>query len=106
MASTFTSLTYHVVFSTKYRRNRITAALREELYKYIGGVVRDQKGVLLEIGGVADHVHLLAGFSPTVAVSDVVRLIKANSSKWVNERPDTTRTTRLNTRPEYSRKTG
>ncbi|MCH8042938.1 MAG: IS200/IS605 family transposase [Planctomycetes bacterium] len=91
MASTFTSLTYHVVFSTKYRKNRITADLQEELYKYIGGIVRDQKGVLLEIGGVADHVHLLTGFSPTVAVSDVVRLIKANSSKWVNEKADTTR---------------
>jgi REP element-mobilizing transposase RayT len=91
MASTFTSLTYHVVFSTKYRKNRITPALQEELYKYIGGVVREQKGVLLEIGGVADHVHLLTGFNPTVAVSDVVRLIKTNSSKWVNEKSDTTR---------------
>jgi REP-associated tyrosine transposase len=88
MASTFTQLTYHVVFSTKYRRNTITPDLRDELYKYIGGIIRGQKGVLLEIGGMPDHIHLLIGIPPTIAVADMVRLIKANASKWVNERSD------------------
>jgi len=88
MASTFTSLTYHVVFSTRYRRNIITPDFQKDLYQYMGGIIRAHKGVLLEIGGMPDHVHLLAGFSPTIAVSDMIRLIKTNASKWANERPD------------------
>ena len=87
MASTFTKLAYHVVFSTKYRKKLITSSIQEQLYKYIGGILRAHNSSLLEIGGVPDHVHLLAGISPTIAVSDMLRLIKANSSKWVNEQP-------------------
>jgi putative transposase len=83
----FTQLTYHVVFATKYRRPTITAAIQERLYEYIGGTLRAKKGQLIEIGGVKDHVHLLARLSPAIAVADVVRDIKANSSKWMNEQP-------------------
>lgn len=86
--STFTSLTYHVVFGTKYRRPRITENVRDELYAYIGGIIRDERGYLLQIGGMPDHIHILAGFSPAVAVSDMLRQIKAGSSKWLNERQD------------------
>lgn len=88
MGSTFTNLLYHVVYSTKYRHNLITPALQAELYPYIGGIIRENRGSLIEIGGMPDHVHLLALFSPTIAVSDMLRLIKTNSSKWANERPD------------------
>lgn len=88
MSTTYTSLTYHVVFSTKYRRNWILPSFQERLYEYIGGVIRAEQGVLLEIGGVADHVHLLAGFPPTVALSDRVRTIKTNASRWLNELPE------------------
>ncbi len=83
--STFTNLTYHVVFSTKYRRNRIVEPFRDELYSYIGGIIRGEKGHLIEIGGMPDPIHLLAGFSPTIAVSDMLRRIKSKSSKWVND---------------------
>lgn len=86
--STFTNLLFHVVFSTKYRQPTINALWQDELYGYIGGIIREEKGVLLKIGGVADHCHLLAKFSPTIAVSDMLRLIKTNSSKWINQRPD------------------
>ena len=82
--STFTNLTYHVVFSTKYRRELIDDSFKEELYRYIGGIIRGEKGHLVEIGGVADHIHILAGFSPTIAVSDMLKRIKAKSSKWMN----------------------
>ena len=88
MPSTLTSLDYHVVFSTKYRRPTILPRLRDELYRYVGGIVRAEKGSLREIGGTSDHIHLLVGVPPTIAVSDAVRVIKANSSKWVNERAD------------------
>jgi putative transposase len=82
-------LTYHVVFSTKYRHPTITDAIQERLYEYIGGTIRAKKGHLIEIGGVADHVHIMVRLSPALAVADVVRDIKANSSKWMNDQPET-----------------
>ena len=86
--STFTNLLFHIIYSTKYRKPLIKEAWQDELYGYIGGIIREQKGTLLKIGGTDDHVHILAKFSPTIAVSDMLRLIKTNSSKWVNERDD------------------
>ena len=84
----FTSLNYHVVFSTKYRKPAIDESIRERLYEYIGGIIRAKEGAQIEIGGVADHIHILAGCSPTVAVADWVRDIKANSARWMNELPE------------------
>ena len=81
----FTRLTYHVVFATKYREPTITDYFRESLYEYIGGTLRAKQGSAIEIGGVEDHIHILARLSPTLAVSDVIRDVKANSSKWMNE---------------------
>ena len=81
----FTQLTYHVVYATKHRRPLISDAIRERLYDYIGGTVRSQKGCLIEIGGVEDHVHFLTELSPALALASVIRDIKANSSKWMNE---------------------
>ncbi len=89
--STFTNLLYHIIYSTKYRKPTICEEWQDDLYGYLGGIVRDQKGTLLKIGGVQDHVHLLAKLSPTIAISDVLRKIKSNSSKWINERSDVTR---------------
>ena len=86
--STFTKLTYHIVFGTKYRRNTIRDEFVERLYEYVGGIIRANKGHLIEIGGVADHIHILANLSPAHAVSDSIRDIKANSAKWVNETLD------------------
>jgi REP element-mobilizing transposase RayT len=90
MPSSYTHLLYHVVFSTKERRPLITPALRTELYPYIGGIIRDQRGILLEIGGMPDHVHLVVRIRPDMAVADLVRLVKSNASKWVHERTDLT----------------
>ena len=86
MPNTYTNLLYHIVFSTKDRAPLITENLKEELHKYIGGIIRDEGGVKLESGGVEDHIHLLVKFKASVSVSDMLRLIKANSSKWANER--------------------
>ena len=61
------------------------------MYEYIGGIIRAKKGHLIEIGGVADHVHILAHLSPALAVADVVRDIKSNSAHWVNELAETRR---------------
>ncbi len=85
MSSTHTNLLFHIVYSTKYRRNLIYPDTQQRIYEYIGGLIRDQKGKLIEIGGMADHVHILARLSPTLAISDVLRITKTNSSKWINE---------------------
>jgi REP element-mobilizing transposase RayT len=87
MATTFSNLLYHIVYSTKDRIPSIEGDLREPLYEYIGGIIRGERGILLEIGGVPDHVHLLAKFKTDIAVSMMVQKIKGNSSGWVNERP-------------------
>jgi REP element-mobilizing transposase RayT len=85
MPSTYTNLLYHFVFSTKDRIPLITNDLQDELYRYIGGIVRAEGGILLEIGGVNDHIHILAKIKPAISVSDMLGTIKANSSKWVSD---------------------
>jgi len=85
MAGTYTKLIYHIIFSTKDRESLITPGLREKLYPYIGGIVRGQEGMLQAIGGMPDQIHLVVRIKPDVSVSEIVRLVKANSSKWVNE---------------------
>jgi putative transposase len=86
MAGTYTNLLYHIVFSTKERRRLITPVVEVELYKYIGGIIRNLDGDLLEANGDMDHVHLLVKLKPKFALSDIVRDIKANSSAWLNGR--------------------
>jgi REP element-mobilizing transposase RayT len=83
--SSFTKLSYHVIFGTRYRQPLIRDSFRVRLYEYIGGTIRGLKGHLIEIGGIEDHLHLLANFPPVKAVSDVIRDIKANASRWINE---------------------
>jgi putative transposase len=85
MPSTYTNLLYHIVFSTKQRASLITKEYQEELYRYIGGIIRAEGGVQLEIGGTNDHVHVLAKFKPAIAVSEMLAKVKANSSKWAND---------------------
>ncbi|MBC8325111.1 MAG: IS200/IS605 family transposase [Verrucomicrobia subdivision 3 bacterium] len=81
----FTHLTYHIVFATKYRKRTIKGEFQERLYKYMGGTLRAKKGNLIEIGGVEDHVHLLANLSSSLAVADVIRDLKSGSSKWMHD---------------------
>lgn len=85
MPSTYSSLSYHLVFGTKQRRRLLTAEIRPLVYEYLGGIVRAEGGSLTEIGGVEDHVHLLLRLTPSHRLADFVRVLKANSSKWINE---------------------
>lgn len=85
MPSTFTNLLYHFVFSTKNRARLIAPEWQDELHGYIGGIVRNEGGVLLSAGGTADHVHLLVTLKPTAGVADAMAKVKANSSKWLND---------------------
>jgi len=85
LSHTYTRLLYHTVFSTKSRSPWITADLRNDLHAYLGGIVRNLDGAAISVGGVADHVHILAGIPAKISMSDAVRTIKANSSKWIHE---------------------
>jgi REP element-mobilizing transposase RayT len=85
MPSTHLSLHYHIVFSTKNRAPLISAAWRDRLHSFLGGVVRNLDGVPEAIGGVADHVHLLIGLRATACLANAVRDIKAVSSRWVHD---------------------
>ncbi|MFB6263360.1 MAG: IS200/IS605 family transposase [Bradymonadaceae bacterium] len=84
----YTDLNYHVVFATEGRQNLVTDAIRDRLYDYIGGIVRNLDGRAKAIGGTADHVHLLASLHQTTDVSTAVRDIKSNSSTFVNDLDD------------------
>ncbi|PHS03296.1 MAG: transposase [Blastopirellula sp.] len=88
MATTYTNLLYHIVFSTKHREPLITKGLQAELYKYIGGIVRDEGGSLKKNGGMPDHVHLVVRFKANDSISHLMQRIKGNSSKWVNDHVD------------------
>lgn len=83
--ATYTCLKYHLIFGTQYRRPLLLKPMRKELYAYIGGIIRDEGGNLDSIGGVEDHIHILCGIPPRIAVSNMLRAIKASSSKWINE---------------------
>ena len=85
MPSTHSNLLVHMILSTKNRLKLIADVWRPELFSYMGGVVDEHKASLLEAGGIEDHVHLLVRIHPSFAIADTVRLIKANSSRWVNE---------------------
>lgn len=86
MANTFTQIYVHIVFSVKGRQNLIQKSWKDELHKYICGVVNGKEQKVYAIGGMADHIHLLVSIKPTISISDLVRDIKANSSKWINEK--------------------
>ena len=83
MANTYTQLIYHIVFSTKNRKTAIAKNRREDLYRYIWGIHDKLKCHLYRIGGVDDHVHLLASIHPTVSVSKFVESIKTGSTNWI-----------------------
>jgi REP element-mobilizing transposase RayT len=81
----YVSSYFHCVFSTKERRPLITPELRERLWPFLGGIARQNKMKAVEIGGVADHVHLLLSLPATMPISKAMQLIKGGSSKWVHE---------------------
>jgi len=85
MGSTFLSLHYHIVFSTKERRPFLRDAWRSKMHEYLGGTVRGLGGVAEAIGGVADHVHLLVGLRATHCLSDFMQELKKAASIWAKK---------------------
>lgn len=85
MANTYTQLYFHVVFAVKGRRNHIAPQWKEALYKYITGIISNKNQKMMIVNGMPDHIHLLIGSKPDFNLSDLVRDVKANSSKWINQ---------------------
>lgn len=86
MANTFSQIYIQVVFAVQGRQNLIQSEWKEELYKYITGIITNHGQKLISIGGVADHVHILIGFKPNFEISKLVQEIKANSSRFINQK--------------------
>ncbi len=85
MSHTFIKSHFHVVFGTKERRKIISEDVQPLLWSYIAGICRSQKMVSVAVGGVEDHIHLLFHLPATLTLSKAVAVVKANSSKWMNE---------------------
>jgi REP element-mobilizing transposase RayT len=86
MANTYTQIYIHVVFAVDGRQNLILPEHNDGLQKYITGIVSRQKHKLIAINNMPDHLHLPAGLRPDAALSDLVRDVKAGSSKFINEK--------------------
>jgi REP element-mobilizing transposase RayT len=86
MANTYTQIYLHIVFSVKNWQCLISNNFRDELYKYVSGIIKNKKHKLLAVNGMPDHIHIFIGLNPSISVSESVRDIKANSSKFINER--------------------
>jgi putative transposase len=85
MPNTYSQMYVQVVIVVKFRQSLIQKSWKEELYKYITGIVTNKGQKLLRINGVENHVHILLNIKPNIALSDLMRDIKANSTLWIND---------------------
>ena len=86
MANTYSQIYIHYVFVVKGRDNLIKESFREELQKYMTGIIKNNQNLCIAIYCMPDHTHILVGLNPSQSVSDLARDLKANSSKWINEK--------------------
>ena len=85
MANTYTSLHYHVVFSTKNREPWLVPEIEQRVWAYVGGIARAHKMTALQVGGIEDHLHALVTAPATLAPSQIAQFLKGDSSKWIHE---------------------
>jgi REP element-mobilizing transposase RayT len=85
MANTYTQIYIHIVFAVQGRPNLIPKSIREELHKYITGIVQNRNQKMLAIFCMPDHTHILIGMKPDISISDLTRDIKSISSKFIND---------------------
>ena len=84
MANTYTQLYVQFVFAVRYRMSLIQPAWETGLYKYITGIVKNNKHKLVIINGMPDHLHVFVGLNTTQSISDLMRMVKGESSEWIN----------------------
>ena len=86
MPDTYTQIYIHIVFAVKGRQNLIPKQHKSELHGYIMGIIRNKKQTVIQINSMPDHIHILVGVTPDTAISNLVRDIKANSTKFINQK--------------------
>jgi REP element-mobilizing transposase RayT len=86
MANTYTQIYVHAVFSVRDRYCLISRIWKDELFKYITGIIKNHGHKLIAINGMADHLHVFIGMKPSQSLSDLMQDIKGDSSKWINNR--------------------
>lgn len=85
MSHTYVQCRLHCIFSTKGRRNLIPEDVQPRLWAYVGGIVRDNHMTAMEVGGTADHAHMLLSIPATITIAKAMQLLKAGSSVWLHE---------------------
>jgi len=85
MANTYTQLYVHIIFSPKGRQNLIHTPIKTKVHKYITGIIKNKGQKLMIINGMPDHIHILIGFSPEISLSDLIGIIKSNSTNFIND---------------------
>ena len=85
VGSTHTKILFHILFGTKNRASLLTEVIRPRLFAFMGGIIRKQRGILHQVGGTSDHVHLLIGWRADETIATLMRELKARSSRWIHE---------------------
>ncbi|MBS1919330.1 MAG: transposase [Bacteroidetes bacterium] len=85
MANTYSQISIHTVFAVKGRENLIIVGWRDDLHRYLSGIITGNGATSLAVGGWKDHVHVFFGMPLTTCISDFMSILKASSSKWVND---------------------
>ncbi len=83
MAQSLSKLFVHIVFHTKHNKKFIISDIKNEVYAYMGAIIKDNDSIPIIINGVEDHVHILCVMSKNIALSKLVELVKKNSSRWI-----------------------
>lgn len=85
MPNTYTQIHIQVVFAVENRQSLIQESWKNELFSYITGIIQNHGHKLLQINGVQDHIHILFGLRPTESLSELMKAVKQDSSKWINQ---------------------
>ena len=86
MANTYTQLYIQTIFAVQDRISLIHTSWKNELYKYITGIIQNNKHKLIAINGTSNHIHILIGYRPHQLIPDLLQDIKGSSSKWINQK--------------------
>jgi REP element-mobilizing transposase RayT len=86
MPNTYTQIHLHIIYAVQYRNALLNNKWKDELYKFITGIVQDNEHKMIIINGMPDHTHMLIGMRPTQSLSDLMKEVKGSSSKWINEK--------------------
>ena len=85
MANTYTQINIHCVFAVHGHENIITKNFRDDLHRYMSGILKNDNAFPIAVGGWLDHAHVFFEQHPDTKISDLMRMLKATSSKWIND---------------------